>query len=74
MDPFTFKFRFYTFPISWVIAWWVLKTFAVLITIFAITNMPGGVHSVKDFFGCLAFALPGLFLICRFFFRICVRY
>lgn len=68
MEP--FKFRFYEVPLSWIAAWWALKGFAVLLAIFAIPNMPWGVHSVKDFFACLAFALPGLFLICRFFFRV----
>jgi hypothetical protein len=57
----------YIFPLWWLIAWWALKSSAVLIAIVAITNGPGGVHSVKDFFACLAFALPGLFLMGRFF-------
>jgi hypothetical protein len=63
----------YILPLWWLPAWWVLKFFAVLLAIFAITNIPGRVHSVKDFFACLAFAIPGLFLICRFFYRISVK-
>lgn len=63
----------YILPLWWIPAWWLLKLFAVLIAIFAITNMPWGVHSVKDFFACLAFALPGLFLMCRFFYRLSTR-
>jgi hypothetical protein len=63
----------YILPLWWLPAWWILKLFAVLIAIFAITNMPGGVHSVKDFFACLAIALPGLFLMCRFFCRLSMK-
>jgi hypothetical protein len=63
----------YILPLWLIPAWWVLKFFAVLIAIVFITNGPGGVHSVKDFFACLAFALPGLFLMVRFFYRLSTR-